>query len=84
MSNSSITLIVDDQGVITAIYDDRLAVLIDQGDATITRASHVEPQDGGWCADMSPIGSNVRLGPYKLRQEALDAEVEYLSGLLFS
>lgn len=62
----------------TFIYTDALASLCEAGKATITRASHVEPAaDGGWTADMSPSNGPV-LGPYRTRQEALDAEVEWL------
>lgn len=76
------TLYIDNQGVIEGIYSDSLASLLSHGHATITRASHVEPgvNDKGepcWYADMSPSGG-PSLGPFTLRQEALDSEVEWL------
>lgn len=70
-------------GSVKAIYDDALAELFAQGEATITRASHVEPHpNGGWIADMSPSGGGI-LGPFPLRQDALDAERVWLEEKLF-
>lgn len=47
---------IDTDGKIEFIYSDDLAQLLEQGAATVTRASHVEPHPngGGWIADMSP------------------------------
>jgi hypothetical protein len=63
------------------IYTDELALLLDEGSATVTRVSHVEPshQDGrhGWTADMTPVDGPV-LGPFTTRAEALDAERVWL------
>lgn len=74
----SFVISVAPDGTITTIYDDALAELFDQGVVTIRRASHVEPDPtGGWIADMAPSGGGV-LGPFHLRQEALDAEREWL------
>lgn len=65
-------------GKITAIYSDSIADLLDDGDSIVSRASHVEPaQQGGWTADLAPVGGPT-LGPFKFRQDALDAEVEWL------
>lgn len=69
----------------TFIYNDVLSDLINDGDK-IKRASHVEPaDDGGWIADMSPLLDNHPeanfpryLGPFPLRSEALNAEVEWI------
>lgn len=69
-------------GKLTAIYSDEIADLLLEGQATVTRASHVEPENGQWVADMSPVGG-PKLPPCRLRQEALDAEVEYLNTILF-
>jgi hypothetical protein len=67
------------EGIISFLYDDRLRGLMKNGDAKITRASHVEATaDNQWNADMAPSGGGV-LGPFKTRQEALDAEVEWLN-----
>ena len=75
-------LAVAPEGTITAIYSDSLADLLAEGRTEIVRASAVEPtQDGtGWLAAMNngPI-----LGPFRLRQEALNAEVAFLERQLF-
>jgi hypothetical protein len=59
------------------IYTDELALLLDEGSATVTRVSHVEPlyqnEQHGWTADMTPVDGPV-LGPYTTRAYALDAE----------
>ena len=70
---------------VSAIYGDDLAGLIEQAETvSITRASHVEPTtDGQWTADLSPVGGPV-LGPFALRQTALDEEVAWLKLNLFS
>ena len=69
----------DDEGRLQFIYSDELAFLLELGESTTKRASHVEPDGHGqWTADMAPVGGPV-LGPFKLRQEALDAEVEWLT-----
>jgi hypothetical protein len=79
----SFTFSVDTDGTLHCIYDDCLADLFKEGQTTITRASHVEPTaDGQWTADMSPSGGPV-LGPFPLRQTALDAEVAWLEEKLF-
>jgi len=59
------------------IYKDGLLPLADQGKKTIRRASHVEPCDEGWQADMGPVDGPI-LGPFKTRSEALGAEVTWL------
>jgi hypothetical protein len=70
-------LIVRPDGMVRAIYDEAidLAVL---GRPTITRASHVEPDEQRrWRADLSPVGGPV-LGPFDRRGEALEAETDGL------
>ena len=69
------------EGGITYIYNDSLVALSQQEGARITRVSHVEPCEGGWGATM--IKNGKFLGPYKLRSEALAAEMEYLDKELF-
>lgn len=65
-------------GEIAFIYSDDLAEFLDLGDAQVSRASHVEPEgDGGWSADMSPV-AGPKLTGFRLRSEALAAEVEWL------
>lgn len=69
-------------GTITFIWTDDFAGLVDEGRTEIKRASHVEPnEDGQWVADLSPVDGPT-FGPYPLRQEALDAETEYLEARL--
>lgn len=76
------TVYVKPDGTIQFIYDDELTFLHELGDANISRASHVEPTpDGKWTANMGPSGGPI-LGPFELRKEALDAEVEWLEGHL--
>ena len=66
-------------GALHYIHDDALTGLTEMGQATVRRASHVEPHaDGGWIADMTPSGGGI-LGRFRLRQEALDAEREWLA-----
>jgi hypothetical protein len=75
-------LVIRADGTIEAIYTDavpfrELAQALG-GDLRIARASHVEPTpDGLWSADMELSGGGV-LGPFDLRQEALEAEVRWL------
>lgn len=65
-------------GRMAMIYDDRAAgVLARLGSFTVSRASHVEPAEGGWTADMGPVGGPV-LGPFPLRADALAAERAWL------
>jgi hypothetical protein len=70
-------LLVKHDGTVRAIYDEMidLAVL---GQPTISRASHVEPDDQGrWHTDLTPVDGPV-LGPFDHRSEALDAERDWL------
>lgn len=74
---------ISNSGRVRAIYSDELAPLIESHGGQVRRASHVEPDPaGGWQADLAPVGGPV-LGPFQLRQEALDAEVEYLEHMMF-
>jgi len=71
-------IIVEPNGTLRFIYSDDLASIAqDIGSLSTARASHVEPDDGGWTADMSPVGGEV-LGPFETRSEALTTEVEWL------
>ncbi len=63
-------------GTATAIYSEEID-LHTLGTATITRASHVEPNDSGqWFAN---IVDGPQLGPFTRRSEALAAEVAWLT-----
>ena len=81
-SKQELLIAVKPDGSMQFVYDDLLAELCEEGEAVTQRASHVEPAEGGWTADLSPVNGPV-LGPYKLRAEALEAEVEWLRTHLF-
>lgn len=67
---------IDLDGTINMIYDDSSRELMDNGKLSITRVSNVEPNEKGeWLATLS---NGVILGPYRLRTDALDAEVKYI------
>lgn len=69
-------IIIDIDGTISSIYDDALANLCQQGNTKITRMSNVEPCiDSGWNAIMY---DGIILGPFPLRQTALNAEIQYI------
>lgn len=71
-------IIIEPSGQVRMIYDDDLVILTKEGQTKIIRASHVEPDfAGNWYADMSPVGG-PKLGPFKLRNEALREEVAWL------
>lgn len=71
-------VLIAPDGTVRTIYSDVLApALRNVGHVTTARASHVEPAQDGWTADMAPVGGPV-LGPFPTRKEALEAEVAYL------
>lgn len=64
---------IDGDGSVRCLYGETVD-LSSLGPLTITRASHVEPDDAGrWWADLSPVGG-PSLGPFDRRSAALDAE----------
>lgn len=63
-------------GEIRHLYNERLD-LAALGPASITRASHVEPEGAQWTADLSPVSGPV-LGPFPRRSDALAAEAAWL------
>jgi len=70
-------LVIDARGVVRCVYGEAID-LATLGPPTITRASHVEPDEGGrWWADLAPAGG-PRLGPFGLRSHAPDAERAWL------
>jgi hypothetical protein len=69
-------LIVAPTGIVTAIYAEEID-LHSLGTTTITRASHVEPDEAGqWFAEMV---DGPTLGPFLKRSEALAAEIDWLT-----
>jgi hypothetical protein len=68
---------IDSRGQVTCLYGETID-LRSLGRLSIRRASRVEPDDGGqWWADLGPLGG-PRLGPFRRRSEALDAEVAWI------
>lgn len=70
-------------GTVKFLYYDELKPLLDIGDVDVKRASHVDPEklENGelkWFADLAPV-SGPKLGPFDTRNEAIDAEVVWLS-----
>jgi hypothetical protein len=59
------------------IHQDDLAEAMRVGQVTTLRASHVEPGQDGWQADLRPVNGPV-LGPFTRRDTALRAEAEWL------
>jgi hypothetical protein len=69
-------LVVDPGGGVRCLYGE--AIPLDcLGPLSIARASHVEPDRGGWYANLAPVGG-PKLGPFPLRSQALRAEAAWL------
>ena len=64
-------------GKLRFLWDDSLAPLLELGEASIQRVSHVEPQGTMWIADLTLV-DGPRLGPFTLRKEALASEADWL------
>ncbi len=70
-------IIIAAGGAVRCIYGEAIDLAM-LGSPTITRASHVEPdQQGRWSADLSPVGGPV-LRDFATRSEALAAEQAWL------
>jgi hypothetical protein len=70
-------LVIEPDGAVRCIYSEEINLMA-LGSPTITRASHVEPdQHGRWLVDLSRVNGPV-LGPYTRRSEALAAEQVWL------
>lgn len=70
-------LLISPGGTIRCVYAESID-LTEIGRVSISRGSHVEPdQDGRWFADLAPVGG-PRLGPLARRSDALNAEAEWL------
>ncbi len=69
--------VIERSGIIRCLYSDELS-LHELGKLSITRGSHVEPNESGqWIADLLPVGG-PQLGPFAQRSEALAAERQWL------
>lgn len=78
LADSSVVVKIDVEGTMHFIWDDKLIGLLEAGQGTIQRASHVEPTSQGlWGADLFPVDGPL-LGPFRTRREALDAERVWL------
>jgi hypothetical protein len=70
-------LVIRTNGSVLCLYDEAID-LNELGRLTISRGSHVEPNDQDqWHADLSPVGGPV-LGPFPHRSDALAAEHDWL------
>jgi len=70
-------LLILPDGTVRAIYAEEIDLGL-LGSPSITRASHVEPDEQGrWITDLSPVGGPV-LGPFHQRSDALKAEQLWL------
>jgi len=71
-------LLIHPGGEVRCIYAEAIDLHV-LGQPHIRRASTVEPDEQGcWWADLSPVGG-PRLGPFRLRTQALEAEQEWLN-----
>lgn len=70
-------LVIDSKGQVRCLYEEVID-LHALGKPTIVRGSNVEPDTTGrWWADLGPV-AGPRLGPFKQRSEALNAERAWL------
>lgn len=76
MTKDEMKIIVKNN-TIKFVYDDNLTGLMNHGKSETKRASHVEPCDGGWEVDLSPV-NGPKFGPFNKRNDALKAEVDWL------
>ena len=68
---------IDPDGQVTCLCGEMIDLMV-LGTLTIRRASHVEPDASGrWWADLAPV-RGPRLGPFRQRSEALQAEQRWL------
>jgi len=77
MEDITMELVIGPQGDMRCVYSETMD-LASLGTLSISRGSHVEPNDQGqWMADLSPVNGPV-LGPFPQRSEALRAEIAWL------
>jgi hypothetical protein len=74
-------LLIDPCGQVHCLYGEMIDLAL-LGELCVRRASHVEPDEAGrWWADLAPVGG-PRLGPFRLRSAALQAETAWLEQFL--
>jgi hypothetical protein len=74
-------LLIDPFGQVHCLYSEVIDLTL-LGELCVRRASHVEPDEAGrWWADLAPVGG-PRVGPFRLRSEALQAEAAWLDQYL--
>lgn len=78
MSKTRLEFSIQEDGKVVAIYNDTIRSLLLRGTAEIRRASHVEPVGTQWQVDLTPIGGPVLDTLFDNREDALEAEVEWL------
>lgn len=71
-------LVITPDGSIRFLWNDALAPLLTEGDASLFRASQVEPIGTHWFADLALVNGPL-LGPFPLRADALAAEAAWLN-----
>jgi len=70
-------LVIKPNGEVRCVYDETID-LRQLGQLSVQRGSTVEPDDVGiWFADLA-IVNGPKLGPFRLRSEALTAERQWL------
>ena len=77
MRRQELTLSIGADAKLRFIYDDAARFLLDQGVATVRRASDVEPEGTKWVADLARVGGS-KIGPFDRREDALKAETDWL------
>ncbi len=76
-------IIASPDGSLLTLYDESID-LGSFGRLSITRASHVEPDDSGrWWVDLAPV-DGPRFGPFDRRSDALQAELLWLEASCFT
>ncbi len=70
-------LLISPDGMVRCVYAETID-LAEIGLVSITRGSHVEPDNvGRWFANLAPVEGPL-LGPFPRRSHALEAEAEWL------
>ena len=70
-------ILIEPGGNARCVYSETID-LAKIGQLSISRGSHVEPDEQGrWIADLAPVGG-PQLGPFPHRSDALNAEAAWL------